>query len=433
PGLVKMLEMAHQTHGKAPWADLFQPAIRLAEQGFEISPRLHLLLAKVPQVARREAIKAYFYNKQSQPKAVGTVLRNPAYAQSLRDIAAEGSTAFYQGDIARKLVATVNGDAENPGSLSLQDLRNYQVKKRPGLCRPYRQYRVCSMGPPSSGGVAVLQILGMLEHFDLAALAPNSAPALHLFAEAAKRAYADRDTYLADTDFVNVPINGLLDAAYLKQRSADISAQQASKQVQPGRFAALQYHRSSSLEFPSTTHLSIIDGSGMAVSMTSSIETAFGSRLMSSGFLLNNQLTDFSFLPVHNDVLIANRVEAGKRPRSSMSPTMVFDAEGNPLLIIGSPGGSRIINYVALNLIRVLDWQLPIDVALAAGQAVQMSGGLELENGRFSAATISALQERGHAISSKALNSGLHAIQRLPDGKLIGAADPRREGVAAGH
>ncbi len=433
PGLLAMLEMAHRRHGKLPWAELFEPAIGLAEQGFPISPRLAALIARDPFLATFRDARAYFYHAGGRPKAAGERLVNPALAATFRAIAAGGARAFYQGALAQAVVGAVRGASPNPGLLSLADLAAYRAKARPPVCAPYRAWRVCGMPPPTSGGVTLLQILGALAPLPVARYAPGSPEAVHLISEASRLAYADRAKYLADADFVAVPVAGLIDAGYLRRRSALIRwgatlgrAVAGSPRGREGRLVPAGEHES-----PSTTHLSVVDGAGNAVAMTTSIENVFGSRLMVRGFLLNNQLTDFSFRPERDGVAVANRVEPGKRPRSSMAPTLVFDGEGGLVLSLGSPGGSRIIAYLAQALIAMLDWRLGVQEALSLPHHVNRNGATELEQGSALEALVPALAALGHRVKVRALNSGLHAI-RVSAAGLEGGADPRREGVALG-
>ena len=438
PGLLRMLEAAHRTHGALPWADLFEPAIALAEAGFAIGPRLNKLLARVPTVARFPDTAAYFLDGDGKPKPVGAMLRNPAFADTLRRIAAGGADAFHRGAIADDVVRVVATSAINPGGLSAGDMAGYAARLRPPVCLAYRGYRVCGMGPPSSGGLTVLQILGLLERFDVGALAPNSADAVHLFAEASRLAYADRNMYIADSDFVAVPTDGLLDRSYLRARAAlidaDVVAADVAAGAPPGAEGARRKARSP--EPPGTSHVSVVDRRGNAVALTSSIEFAFGSALMVRGFLLNNQLTDFSFAPERDGRDVANRVQPGKRPRSSMAPTMVFDADGRLRLVVGSPGGSRIICYVAGTLIAVIDWGLDAQAAVELPHRCNRGGATELERDTALVALRDALEARGHTVKLRDMNSGLHAVQLGHEGDeavLFGAIDPRREGLAAGR
>ena len=430
PGLARMLELAHREHGRLPWAALFRPAIELAERGFPVSPRLHGLIARDKHLKTFPDTAAYFHDATGAPRAVGSLLKNPAFAQTLRRIAEGGADAFYRGPIAEAVVAKVRGAARNPGAMSLDDLAAYRAKRRAPVCAPYRVWRVCGMAPPTSGGVAVLQILGVLEHFDLAKLEPNSAPAVHLIAEASRLAFADRGRFLADSDFVEVPLERLLDRDYLKGRAALISPAASLGQARPG-LPAQNGAMPAQAEPPSTSHLVVVDGAGNAVSMTASIESGFGSRLMAGGFLLNNELTDFSFRPQVAGRPVANRVEPGKRPRSSMSPMLVLDAEGRLVLAIGSPGGSRIIGYVARALVAALDWGLDPQAAVALPHAINRNGPTDLEEGTPLAEIKPALEALGHRVRIRAMTSGLHAI-KVTVGGLEGGADPRREGVALG-
>ncbi len=434
PGLLRMLEFAHQRQGRLPWPQLLQPALRLAETGFPISRRLYALLAQDPALAHWEPARSYFYQANGSPKPVGTRLRNPAFATVLRRIAVAGSDGFYQGPLAASIVRTVQQSPLSAGDLSLKDLATYRAKLRPPVCSPYRQYQVCSVGPPSAGGVGVLQILGLLERFPPLSLQPDTAAGLHLMSEATRLAFADRDRYLADADFVPVPVAGLLSRAYLQQRSRLIHPDFAAQQVtagQPVGSATLPWVPSVSPELPSTTHLSIVDRWGNAVALTSSIEAAFGSRLMVSGFLLNNQLTDFSFQPQDALGQVANRIEPGKRPRSSMAPTLVFGPTGQLKLVLGSPGGPAIVPFVARVLISRLDGQHDLQQAINAPNYAVQGSQLLLEQGSKLVQLQPALEALGHPVRVMPLPSGLHAIELTEQG-LLGAADPRREGVAIG-
>jgi gamma-glutamyltranspeptidase/glutathione hydrolase len=435
PGTIKMLEMAHKSHGKLLWRNLFQPAIKLSKTGFPIGPRLHLLLTKEEYLARQEPAKSYFYQPDGTAKPVGAILVNRPYGRVLRKISIFGADAFYKGEIAQDIVATVK-KAKLPGDLTTKDLASYRAIERSPVCGVYRVYKVCSMGPPSSGGLTVLQILGMLEHFPLATLKPASTEALHLFAEAGRLAYADRGVYMADADFVPVPVNELIDPEYLKSRAGLIDRKRAMKEAQPGQIPVKNsfiWGKDDALEFPSTTHMAIVDRYGNAVSMTTSIEDNFGSRLMVRGFLLNNQLTDFSFSPTTPDGKpIANRVEPKKRPRSSMSPTIVFNRDGKLVLVAGSAGGSRIINYVAKVLVAVLDWKLDSQQAISLPNFGNRNGATELEAGTDIANLKPNLEALGHLVEIVEQASGSHTILVTEEG-LIGGVDPRRDGAAKGE
>jgi gamma-glutamyltranspeptidase/glutathione hydrolase len=436
PGTLRLLEVAQGKHGNKNWGELFRPAIDLAEAGFEISPRMakSIAAAQEKSLDKFSTAKAYFFNEDGTPREAGSLLKNPEFAVTLRAIAEGGADVFYKGDIARDIVAAVQATTENPGILSVEDFAAYQVKQRDPVCTLYRVYKVCGMGPPTSGGLTVGQMLGILGHFDLKAMGPGP-QAVHLFAEAGKLAYADRGLYMADSDFVRMPTKGLLDADYLTGRAGLIKPDGAMSKADPGtppwKDAALRAP-DSGLERPGTSHFVIRDSYGNAVSMTTTIETGFGSRVMVRGFLLNNELTDFSRAPEKDGKVIANRVEAGKRPRSSMAPTIVFDAEGEPVLLIGSPGGSRIINYVAKTLVAVLDWKMDIQDAIDLGHFVNRNGATDLEIGTGVESYRDALEALGHEVKIVDLNSGLHGIVIAKD-RLTGGADSRREGVVLGE
>ena len=433
PGLLAMLGMAHKEHGKLPWAELFGPAIRLARDGFAISPRLNRLIQRSRHLKTFGPATAYFFTPDGVPKPAGTVLINRALARTFRLIADQGPKAFYQGDLAREMVAAITGAPHNPGRMTVEDLAAYRVVKREPLCSLYRNWAVCGMPPPTSGGVATLQILGILQGMDLAKVKPGSARAVHLLTQASRLAFADRNLYLADPAFASVPTSRLIDPGYLASRAKLIPDDASLGKAAPGKFS----RRSGRLApddapgAPSTTHLNVVDKAGNAVSMTSSIAHAFGSKLMVRGFMLNNHMTDFSFLPGRDGRLVANRVEPGKRPRSSMSPTLVFDGSGKLVLAVGSPGGPRIIGFVAKTLIAALDWKLDIQAAISLPHFINRNGPTDLEKGRPIAELLGALEDLGHRVRVRNLNSGLHAIRVTPAG-LSGGADPRREGVALG-
>jgi len=434
PGLLAMLEMAHKDNGKLPWAVLFQPAIELAEKGFPVSERLAGLIAKDKYLKTQKQARDYFYDDQGQPLKAGTLLKNPALAAVLKAVATKGAGIFYKGKIASEIARTVNTAPKNRGDMKVSDIQSYRAKKRPPVCLPYKVNLLCGMGPPSSGGITTLQIMGILQPFKLETLKPASLKAVHLIAEASRLAFADRNTYLADPDFVPVPEGGLLNQSYLKSRARMIDPDRAAGPRQPGMpgvGAWLWPASDDVIKGLSTTHLSVIDGDGNAVSMTASIENVFGSRMMSQGFLLNNELTDFSFVPEKNGAPVANAVEPGKRPRSSMSPILVFDGSGKVILSVGSPGGSRIIGYVAKTLIGVLDWKLDIQQAINLPNFVNRNGPTELEQGTPLEILIPELEAMGHSVKTFEWKSGLQGVEATDQG-LLGGVDPRREGVALG-
>jgi gamma-glutamyltranspeptidase/glutathione hydrolase len=432
PGLLAVLALAHQHHGKREWGELFEPAIELADRGFPVSPRLAILLERERFLANDPNARRLYYREDGKPRSEGEVIRNPELATTFRTIAMQGPSAFYTGEIARDIVRAVRTHPTNPGYLSLADLAGYRPVERKPVCGRYRGNRICGMPPPSSGGIAVLQILGILENFPMASVAPQSLMAAHLFSEAGRLAYADRDLYVADSDFVAVPMRGMIDPAYLAKRAELIhlteSLGRAAPGVPPG---AARPSPAGSPERISTSHFSIVDAEGDAVAMTTTIEYAFGSRIMVRGFLLNNQLTDFSFAPEEAGRVVANRVEPGKRPRSSMAPTLVFDRSGALKYVLGSPGGSLIINYVAQTLVALLDWEYSAQKAVSVGHFGSRNGPTELERGTEAAGLARGLGLLGHDVYVMDMTSGLHAVERVPGG-WRGAADPRREGSAAG-
>ena len=464
PGTVAMLEMAHRQHGKLPWARLFEPAIQLASQGFRISPRLYMLLKADHFLGMDAAAFSYFYQANGAPHIAGTLLRNPALAETLKLIAAQGSMALRQGPVAEAMVSKVRSHAGNPGKLALQDLAGYKPLQRAPLCHDHvaagRTLRLCGMGPPSSGALAIGQLLGILGHLPPSNLYATqtlqngvpSASFLHYYFEAAQLAFADRAQYIADPDFAAAPAGNwmsLLDPVYLKQRAQLISQQPgaaAMKNVQAGQPGNV---KTSYAPMPAqvengTSHISIVDGFGQAVAMTTTIEDAFGARLMvnafpglNGGFLLNNELTDFSF-EAHDAIglPIANRVQPGKRPRSSMSPTLVFDkTTGQLLMTLGSPGGALIIHFTAKTLLGVLHWGLLPQQAINLPNFAAVENVSVLEAKKFPPATVEALKSRGHRVFEAPLTSGLQAIAR---GQVhgtpmwLGGADPRREGIVMG-
>ena len=434
PGLARLLERVHQRHGRLPWAVLFEPAIAAAEDGFPLSARTHHLLTRVAGLDRDAEARAYFFAAEGTPKAPGTLMRNPRFAQLLRTLARDGANAFYEGEIAHDIVAAVRGHATNPGAMTAEDLAAYAVREVDVLCALYRTYRVCAMPPSSSGGIAVRQMLGVLQRFDLAALKPNSVAAAHLIAEAGRLAFADRNRYVADDRFAKVPVAGLLDASYLAARSqrirADASMGKADAGIPQG---ADPTHADTQADFEAgTSHISVVDAEGNAVSMTTTIESSFGSRVMVRGMLLNNQLTDFNFTPTEGARRVANRVEPGKRPRSSMAPKLVFDADGRLFMVVGSPGGSLIINYVLKALIATIDWKLDIQAAIDLPNVGSRNGPTEIEDVEGARTLAAGLKALGHPVRVMDMTSGMHGIVRT-DGGWVGGADPRREGVAKGR
>ena len=434
PGTPMLLEEAHRRWGTANWSGLFDAAITLADEGFPTSLRLAMLVAEdAERLATSDATAAYFL-PNGQPLQKGATLRNPAYADTLRAMAADGAAAFYSGEIAEGIVAAVR-DAALPGLLSLDDLSAYQVKERDAVCAPYRGAEVCGMGPPSSGGLTVGQILGMLEPYDIAAMGPDSAEAWRLIGDASRLAFADRGRYMADSDFVPVPTAGLLNPAYLAERATLLEGDDSLPEVSAGTPPwdhAMLLADDRSIELPSTSQISIVDAAGNALSMTTTIENGFGSRVMApGGFLLNNELTDFSFATQDDGVPIANRVEPGKRPRSSMAPTIVL-RDGAPILVVGSPGGSRIIGYVAKTIVAYMDWGMDVQAAVAMPHLVNRFGTYDVEAGTSAEGLTEPLTALGYEVNARDLNSGLHAIA-LDENGLSGGADPRREGIAIGE
>ncbi len=454
PGVLRALEMAHKKTGRLPWAKLFEPAIRLSEQGFAISPRLHSLIAADRYIPQSPDMAAYFLNADGTPKATGARLHNPALAAVFKRIAKDGPDALYQGPIADEIARKVQGH-RNPGSLSQADLKAYTAKERTPLCTDYQQWKVCGMPPPSSGGIAIAQILGTLQAVQASrpglAIAsmqptPSASPAgleptpdaVHLLAEAGRLAFADRALYVADADFVPVPVDGLVAPGYLAKRAALIG-ERSMGVARPGNPEGIQvvYAPDRSPLRISTSHVTAVDDLGGAVSMTTTVEAAFGAHVMVQGFLLNNQMTDFSFIPNEHGQPVANRVEPGKRPRSAMAPTLVFDRNSGELLAtLGSPGGSQIIEYVSKSLVAMLDWKLDPQAAINLPNFGSRNGATELEKGLFSPGLKRALVDKGHALNEIDMTSGVQAIVLTRDGqqkvRLSGGADPRREGEALG-
>lgn len=429
PGNLRLMALAHARHGRLPWAALFRPAIRLARDGFAITPRLHGFLESYGGHIDAWA-RGHFYDAAGAPRPVGTILRNPAQAAFFARIAARGPDSFYVGPEAQKIVATVNGAPRNPSKMTTGDLASYQAKDRPVVCGTYRTYRICGMGPPSSGGVAVLQILKQLERFDMGALGKDSPVAWHLFAESSRLAYADRDAYLADPDFVRVPVAGLTDPAYLAGRSALISPDRTMTTIAPGQPAgAAPRPRAEPVPEHGTSDMVAVDRAGNVTEVTSTIESVFGSGLSVDGVLLNNELTDFDITGERGGVPAANRVEGGKRPRSSMAPTIVYGPDGQVRIALGAAGGSTIIAQVAKALVAVIDWHLSAQEAIALGLLYAPDRMAVAERGTALEPMVPALRALGEAVRVAPLGLKANAIERVA-GRWIGAADPRSEGVA---
>ena len=434
PGTLSLLHTVHQRFGERPWAQLFAPAITLSREGFAVSPRMAKSIEGSKEYLNRfAATREYFFTDQGAPLPEGYHLTNPDFAQTLELIAEQGIAPFYQGSIGEKLIETLQEASGRPALMTMQDLNSYKTLSRPPVCARYHDNAICGMGPPSSGALTVGQILQLIERFDIAGLGldPKS---MHLVLEASRLAFADRARYMADSDFVEVPVAGLLDKDYLQGRSQLIqpsrSIGKASAGNPPG--VTIAHAAMQQVEPAGTSHFSIVDAQGNIVSMTTTIESGFGSMLMTQGFLLNNEMTDFSFRASKAGQPIANRVEGGKRPRSSMAPTIVFDRTGVPTLVAGSPGGSRIICYVAQALVGILDWQMNPQQAAAMPHFCNRNGTTDIESHAGAERLSTALTGMGHEVRIRNLNSGLHLIQRLPSGELLGGADPRREGLVLG-
>lgn len=436
PGTVSLLKDVHSKYGKLSWQDVVTPAIELAERGFEVSPRLNALISRSAQsLFKFKATRDYFFSEEGVPLFPGTIIKNRAYAQTLKTIKDEGKKGFYSGELAQRIVDTVQSSEGNPGSLSLTDMASYKTIEREAVCFRYRDYDVCGMGPPSSGALTTGQILGLLEAHDVGAYGPGNVESWRLIGDATRLAFADRGRYMADSDFVKMP-KGLLNRSYLSDRSRLLIGEDALEpaEVFPGNPPfdhALEWSSDNSLELPSTSHFSIVDAQGNVVSMTTTIENGFGARLMVGGFLLNNELTDFSFVPEINGKPVANHIEPGKRPRSSMAPTIILK-DGKPVLAIGSPGGSSIIPYVAKTIIAWIDWDMDIQQAIELPHLVNKFGRYDLEKGTQAEKFLKPLEDMGFVAEIRDLNSGLHGIEITDEG-LEGGADPRREGLAIGE
>lgn len=434
PGVVGMLEMAHRKNGKLPWAKLFQPAIKLADEGFPVGPKLARTIKGFSRGANMPDIRAHFYHPDGTPLAEGEIYKNPEYAASLRLIAAGGSKAFYTGEIAQAIVDKVQHAPINQGGMSLADLAGFKALERPPVCGNYREWRLCSMGPPSSGGIAIVQILGMLQRFPSSQLQPNTLSEAHLFTQASRLAYADRAKYVGDTGFVDVPIAGLLDKNYIASRAALIDPAKdmgtAEAGTPPQKRAEYAPQRSPVLH--GTSHMTIVDKDGMVIAMTTSVESVFGAEVMVKGFFLNNTLTDFSLDPMLDGKPVANAPAPGKRPLSAMSPTIVFDKDGKFLLSVGSPGGPAIIDYVSQSLVAMLDGGLMPAEAIALPRQLNLNGPTRLERAPANEALAPQLTAMGHTVVvAGGEASGLHGIRKVPGG-YVGGADPRRDGVVIG-
>ena len=431
PGNVRLAWEAHRKWGKLPWAELFQPAIRLAEQGFEVRQRLDTAMKAVAPIwADFPEIQKYFWI-DGKPAPMGTILKNPPLAALFRRIAAEGPDAFYLGDNARMVADTVSKAPKNPVPMTEADLAAYQAKPRKPVCGPYHGYTICGMGPASAGGITVLQVLGMVERFPLAKWGKDDPRSWHVIGEAMQLAYADRDNWLGDPEFVSVPIAGLIDPGYLRQRSALISMGRALNVYRPGTPPGAE-KRTAALPQPEsgTSHFVAVDRNGDIAAWTSTIESFFGSQLVANGVILNNELTDFSFTPEKDGAPVANRVEPGKRPLSSMSPTIVYDAAGTPVFTIGAAGGRTIIMQVAKALIAHFDWGLSAQDSIALGFEFFDRDGLVLEQGTSLEAMKAPLEKLGHKVSISRFGLKANAAERTADGHWVGAADPRSPGVS---
>jgi len=434
PGNVRLMALAHAKEGRLAWARLFQPAIRLARDGFAITPRLHDILTSSARTGGyTPAGRALFYNPDGSAKAVGTVVRNPELAVFLDRLARGGPDVFYSGQNAAAIASAVQHAPTNPAPMTTADIARYQAKQRATVCGVYRGYRICGMGPPSSGGTTVFAILKQLERFDLGALGPNNPQSWHLIADSMRLAFADRNRFLADADFQPVPVAGLINSGYLAQRSSLIAATRALVTAEAGSPAgAVRVTAGLTPEVISTSHFVAVDRWGEVATITSTIESAFGSGLMVNGYYLNNELTDFSLVPTMNNMPVANRVEAGKRPRSSMAPTIVYGPDGSVRLAVGAAGGPTIIAQVAKAIIGVIDWRMTAQQAIAAPVIYAPGDTVFLERGSALEAMAPALRAYGHKVELRDPSFKANAIERV-GGRWVGAADPRSEGAAIGQ
>jgi gamma-glutamyltranspeptidase/glutathione hydrolase len=432
PGNIRLAAEVHRRYGRVSWAQLFAPAIRLADEGFEASGWLAAAVASNARYWDNFPEIRALYFIDGRPVRRGERVRNPALAALLREIASRGPDAFYRGATARAIVSAVRNAPRNPGDMTTADLTAYRAVPRDAVCTTYRQYRLCGMGPPSSGATTVFQMLGLLEGYDLRAMGPDNAMSWHLIAEAMRLSYADRDAYLGDPDNVSVPVAGLLDRNYLNARARLISPFGPAASYAPGAPPGAQRRTPApSSEVPSTSHFVAVDTAGNVASMTSTVEGIFGSQLVARGMVLNNELTDFTFAPERNGAPVANRVEAGKRPRSSMSPTIVYDASGRPILALGSAGGPRIIMHVLKTLVGVLDFGMSPDQAMALPNIYMAGDGDIIENTPMGNAMVPQLARFGRPVIGSELGSKLNVAQRNADGSWTGYADPRSVGAVA--
>lgn len=434
PGLLKILKETHDKYGRLSWEDLFEPAIKLAQNGFKVNERMHTLSKQISYLKDFDEAAQLYLKPDKSPHAIGDIIKNEKLATTLKEISSNGSDVFYKGHIANDIANAVRNSKINPGYLSVADLKNYKSKTGDLICNSYRvKYKICSMPLPSSGGVTLLQILGILEHFDLAKLKPYSKQSIHLITEATRLAYADRNEYVADTN--EVPLKQMLDKIYLRQRAKLINMNKSISDVKAGKFAgwqefsSMKLAKNNAIELPSTTHISVIDAQGNAVALTSSIEYFFGSALSVDGFMLNNQLTDFSLTPTINGKKVANALEPNKQPRSSMTPTFVFDEHDKLIMIVGSPGGPRIIQFTLKTILNYLDFKMDIQKAIASPNFVVLNDVVELEDKTKIANFKSDLEKLGHQVKVLDIVSGINAIA-IEENKIKAGADPRRQGSA---
>ena len=433
PGMMRFLEQAHKKFGKLKWSVLLEYPIRLAEEGFELSSALYRTLSFLPDLKKIEPASSYFYkdnrNGELTPLPIGTILTNAEYAKTLKRIAKFGPEEFYSGQTANLIINAVNNSPFSPGLITLEDLANYTAVWRDPICGLYRKYKVCSMPPPTSGGITMLMMLKMLERFDIESEHPNSPNFIHLFSEAGSLAYADRDYYIADPDFVDIPVNGMLNEDYISERSKLIKKETSLRDRKPGKPKGYKkFSKNVDISRPSTSHLVIVDNFGNSISLTSTIEGPFGSHLMAGGFMLNNELTDFSLIPKKNGLFVANRVEANKRPRSSMTPTIIFNPEGEIYALTGSPGGNSIIGYVTKSVMAMVDWDLSPQDTVSLPHFIRKGENTELERGTDIVRYKQFLEKKGHKVVIIPKVSGLQIIKKKNKG-FIGGTDPRGEGL----